>query len=202
MVVRWAAACVLYARRLDWHQQCTHARTHSVRSRVWSVMRRASPKSVILRSQLELTRMLDGFRSLRALLSVCGLFACGGHRSCRPAQAQTPAGRQAGSAPVDDADGVDVLDAAEELVKEELDVLGAERPPVVDGPVQVHVHQLPHLTREWKGRTRGSVVTALRSSTQAGPSRRTHHVHVVEVGVRGREHVNHLQRKKENAEGE
>lgn len=48
-------------------------------------------------------------------------------------------------APVDDADGVDVLDPAEELVEEELDVLGAERPPVVDGAVQVHVHQLAHL---------------------------------------------------------
>lgn len=46
---------------------------------------------------------------------------------------------------MDDADGVDVLDAAEELVEEELDVLRAEGPPVVDGAVQVHVHQLAHL---------------------------------------------------------
>lgn len=133
-----------------------HVGTHSVMSRVWSVIRRARPKSVILRSQLEFTRMLEGFRSLFVVVWVEGggaVWVRGkGYEGVRT-HAQTlhsfihscVCGRKKVAAPVDDADGVDVLDPAEELVEEELHVLGAEGPPVVDGAVQVHVHQLPHL---------------------------------------------------------
>ena len=43
---------------------------------------------------------------------------------------------------MDNAHGVDVLDAAEELVEEELDVFAREGPAVINGSVEVHVHQL------------------------------------------------------------
>ena len=50
----WMGGLVLTGAR---YQRVT---TYSVKSRVWSVIRRARPKSVSLRSQLELTRMLEG----------------------------------------------------------------------------------------------------------------------------------------------